>query len=142
MNNLLTGLTDRDFEILNYIHTNGPVTKNGLIKKMRLKLTTLNRSMRLLESKNLIVESGISLSTGGRKPVEYDVALDGVYTIGIDISRTYVQVVVINLKMQVLKKCRFDMDGDMTPEKCVARIADAIELMNSKLSINNNMILG
>jgi len=142
MNDHLNGLVGREFDILNYIHKNGPITKTDLINKMGLKLTTLNRSMKLLESKKLIVESGISDSTGGRKPAEYDVTSDSIYTIGVDISRTYTQVVLMNLKMQILDRCRFDMESDTTPEKCSVKIADVIERMLSKLQIDKNMILG
>lgn len=142
MHDFLTGLTGRDFEILNYIQKNGPVTKHNLLERMNLKLTTLNRSMNLLESKKLVVESGVSASTGGRRPVEYDVAASGIYTIGVDISRTYTEVVVMNLKLQVLQKNRFDMDETMSPQRCVAGIADTIKRMLAELFIDKEKIMG
>ena len=142
MNDHLDGLTERDLEILDLIHKKGPVTKNDLIGQLNLKLTTLNRSMKLLENKKLIVESGISTSTGGRKPAEYDVVQEGIYTIGVDISRTYVQIVVMTLKLRVLKKYRFEMDDEMTPQKCIDWISDAIKLITAQLSIQYEMLLG
>jgi predicted NBD/HSP70 family sugar kinase len=74
--------------------------------------------------------------------VEYDVAEDSVYTVGVDISRTYVQAAVMNLKMRVLEKHRFDMDGGMTPQKCAESLAGAVELMLANRSIDKKKILG
>ena len=142
MNEFFFGLTDRELEIFNYIHKNGPVTKSDLIEKMRIKFSTLNRAMKTLENRKLIYESGILDSSGGRRPTEYDIADAGMYAVGVDISRTYVQVVLMNFKNQVLKKYHFDMDDSITPQKCVDRIADAVELMTSKLAIEKKTIIG
>lgn len=142
MNDILSGLTDRDFKILNCIHKHGPITKSGLIEKTDLKLSTLNRSMKLLIGRRLVFERGISDSTGGRRPSKYDIAREGLYSIGVDISRTFAQVVIMNLKIEALLKYTFHMDSGMSPVKCVDRIADAIELLLSKLSIDKSMVLG
>lgn len=142
MNALLNGLTIRDLEILDIIYKNGPQTKNDLIEKLNLKLTTLNRSMKVLVNRKLIVESGISESTGGRKPVNYDVAQEGIYTIGIDISRTYVQFLVMNLKQFVLEDYRFDIDSGITPQNCIDKIADEIIRTLSHMAIRSESVIG
>ena len=68
----------------------------------KMKLSTLNRVMQPLETEGLIVESSIGESTGGRKPVLYDVNPKQYYLVGIDISKTYTKMVVTNLKTDVL----------------------------------------
>ena len=82
---ILEELSCRDLEILNIIQKTGPITKKHLQIDANTKLTTLNRIMKTLEDKNLIVEYGESESTGGRKAVEYDVCQTNFYVIGIDI---------------------------------------------------------
>jgi predicted transcriptional regulator len=52
MNYLLSDLSERDFEIFNIIMKKWPLTKKDLIDQTHFKLTTLNRSMMLLEKKN------------------------------------------------------------------------------------------
>ena len=53
-----------------------------------MKLTTLNRAMQPMINYGFIVEADIGESTGGRKPILYDVNPGKYYIIGIDISRT------------------------------------------------------
>lgn len=142
MNNLLSGIAGRDFEVFSCIQKNGPITKSALTQKLNCKLTTLNRSMKLLESRKLIAESGISASTGGRKPSKYDVTEQNIYTIGVDISRTYVKTAVMTLKLRILEQEQFEMDDPVTPQICVDRIAGMIRRMTAGLAITNERVLG
>lgn len=59
---------------------------------MDLKLTTLNRMMKVLEERKPIFPSGKVESTGGRKATTYDVVHQGFYLIGVDLSMTYNQL--------------------------------------------------
>lgn len=142
MSEILKQLSDRELEILNIIQKKGSITKKDLQITTELKLTTLNRAMKTLEDKSLIVEVGTSESTGGRKSVEYSVTGRGVYVIGIDISRTYVRLILSNFKMDILKNEEFSLDSSFSPEKTVEKIAYLIEKILAELSINKNEILG
>lgn len=142
MDNMFEGFSDRELDILNQIHKYGPVTKNDLIESLNIKLSTLNRAMKVLESRKLVFESGVSDSSGGRRPSEYDIVQDGVYVAGVDISRTYSQIVLANLKNQPLKKIQFTMDAGITPTICVDKIADAIENMSSEPAVKKGKIIG
>jgi predicted NBD/HSP70 family sugar kinase len=142
MMKILEELSYRDLEILNLIQKTGPVTKKDLQVIADIKLTTLNRVMKTLEDTRIISEHGESESTGGRKAVEYDVSQTGFYVIGIDISRTYVKLVLTNMKLNILKKEEFNMDESHSPEKTIEKITFIIEQMILDLSIKKNEILG
>lgn len=111
----IQNLDDRCKFIMDVIQTFGPLTKNDILTKTNMKLTTLNRYMATLLGKEIIIESSIADSTGGRKATLYDVNPHGFYLIGIDISRTYSQIVVTNLKCEIIIEKRiqddqYDMD--------------------------------
>lgn len=142
MREVLKQLSDRESEILNIIQKKGSATKKDLQTITGTKLTTLNRAMKTLENKKLITEEGISESTGGRKAIEYAVAGSGIYVIGIDISRTYVKLIVANLRMAVLNEKQFAMDSSLSPEKTVRKIIDLMEEALSELSINKSEVIG
>lgn len=142
MNDSLTGLSDREWQVWNHIHKNGPVTRTELTEKLRLKLSTLSRAMKALTDRGLIFESGTSGSSGGRKPSEFDAAPAGIYVVGVDISRTYAQIVLMNLKNQILEKERFAMDDGMTPQRCAGAVAGALERMTAALAIQKSEIVG
>ena len=138
------------FESLNYeakkifsvIQKNGPITKNDISLITELKLTTLIRMMQPLVDFGLVVESKIGESTGGRKPVLYDVNINRFYIIGIDISRTYTQVVITDLKMQILQKHRFNMELSCSPEITLSKIEEAVQYFRRKLDLDSKILLG
>lgn len=142
MRDILKRLSKRELEILDLIQKRGSFTKKDLQVLTDIKLTTLNRAMKSLEDKRLIVEVGTSESTGGRKAVEYAVAERGTYVIGIDLSRTHVRIILLNLKMNILKNEEFSLDYSFTPENTVEKIAYLIEKILVEHSIDKNEVLG
>ena len=129
---VLSSLSPEAKKILGLILHKGAMTKSQLAKVAGLKLTTLNRMMLPLEKEDLILPTETGESTGGRKPVIYDVNPRRYYVIGIDISRLYSQVVLTNLKMELLEKDRFDMDRNSSPQATLNRILDWVEKVLEK----------
>jgi predicted NBD/HSP70 family sugar kinase len=109
---------------------------------MNLKLTTLNRAMKTLEQRKLIISSGEMESTGGRKAATYDVTHQDLYLIGIDLSRTYVKIGLTNLKLSVLKTDEFFLNEQYSAEKTISTILFLIERMMQEKAISKNQVLG
>ena len=82
--NLFNSINNEDKHILGIIQKLGPVTKNKIIDLTKKKLSTLNRSINRLENAGVISTSGTADSTGGRKPLLYDIIKTGYYIFGID----------------------------------------------------------
>jgi predicted NBD/HSP70 family sugar kinase len=98
--------------------------------------------MKPLEDSKLIVESEVGESTGGRKPILYDINSHGFYVLGIDISRTYTQIVIVDLKMNLIDKYRFQMNEFFSPEETINTISSITHDAMKSLSIDMNMLLG
>lgn len=113
--------------VFSIVQKNGPLTKSQILDLTKLKLTTLNRIIKPVIKENLIVETSIGESTGGRRPKLYDANSMDYAVIGIDISRIYTQVVFTDLKLNVIYKKRFNMDSSYSPEKTVYRIAEIFQ---------------
>jgi predicted NBD/HSP70 family sugar kinase len=107
-----------------------------------LKLTTLNRIMEPIEALSLITEFGIGESSGGRKPILYHVNTNKYYLIGVDLSRTYCNIVIANLKMDILHKKAFYMDETCTPAKTIELISEIVNEGLKKLEIARELVLG
>lgn len=135
-------LSNESRNIFGIIQKNGPVTKNQLLLFANMKLTTLNRIMEPLEDLKMIVEADVGESTGGRRPVLYDVNPGMYYAVGIDISRTYTKVVLNNLKMELISQQEFLMDESCRPQKTIELISDAVQIMLENLSIDKTCVLG
>lgn len=133
-------LNDRCKLIFNIIQRNGPMTKNELIELTQIKLTTLNRELKILLDEKIIIESDIGESTGGRKPSLYDVNQEEFYVVGIDISRTYTKIVIVNLKLEIISERLLSHDYNM--ENVAKTIPSIINDLFSKLEIENSFIVG
>lgn len=129
-------------KIFSLIQKNGPQTKNSLSSLAGMKLTTLIRAMQPLIDLGLIVESYIGESTGGRKPILYDINERKYYMIGIDISRIYTKVIITNLKLESIFIKQFDMDISCTPEKTTQLVVNIVHDALIQLKIQKHEILG
>lgn len=126
--------------ILKLIQNRGPVTKSMIIELTEMKLSTLNRVMQPLIDGSLIIESEVGSSTGGRKPVLYDINPKGYYAVGIDISRTYIQIVITNMKMEIIMQQLFTQC--YSPQITVRLVSESINSMLGQLSISKSFVLG
>jgi predicted NBD/HSP70 family sugar kinase len=138
--NKLSLLSDRCKYIFNIIQKDGPITKSELINKTEMKLTTLNRDIKVLTDNDIVVETAVAESTGGRKPVLYDINPCEFYCIGIDISRTYTQIIITNLKIKIVGEKKLnslyniDEMAEIIPE-CIGNLCKSIQ-------IDKSMIIG
>ncbi len=142
MAGVLDSLSDRELGILNRIRRRGPATKAELMQTENLTLSTLSRSMRRLEERGLLREKGVSDSSGGRRPVEYDVAPDGGFCVGVDISRTCVRLVLLDLAVRVRGRAEFSMESQIGPRECVERVAELVGRMTQALPAGGGRIWG
>jgi predicted NBD/HSP70 family sugar kinase len=126
--------------IFSIIQKKGPISKSDLINITKLKLTTLNRELKILMNEKIIVESDIGESTGGRKPSLYDVNLNKFYIIGIDISRIYARIVITNLKLNIIEEELLNHDYDIKGISVI--MPSIIKKLSMKLPLENSWIVG
>ncbi|WP_238881811.1 ROK family protein [Clostridium sp. YIM B02551] len=137
---ILEYLNDRCKYIFDIVQKCGPITKNELINKTKIKLTTLNRDIQVLIDNELIIESAIAESTGGRKPILYDVNPQKFYIIGIDISRTYIEITITNLKIEIVADKIINNPYDI--ENITKFLPENIKDLLIELSIDRKMVIG
>lgn len=116
--------------------------KKDLMLEFNLPKTTINRTLQNLISKNLIKENGLESSTGGRPPIIYAPNENSFFTIGIDISRSYSEIIIIDSALNILFENRFKMDADINPENTVININNTLSTALSSLSISKERIIG
>lgn len=133
-------LNDRGKYIFDIIQRNGPIAKSELMDMTKIKLTTLNRDIRILMNNKIIIETDIGQSTGGRKPSLYDVNPREFYIIGIDISRTYTKIVITNLKLEIIEEELLSFQYNI--ENISSIIPEFIKNLCLKLHIQKSSIVG
>ncbi len=137
-------LSDRErknLAILDVIRKSGPVTRTEISKVTKLNIVTVSNYVNNYIDKNLIIEKGFDVSTGGRKPtlVELNAKMGNV--IGIDIGPVNMVAVITDLTNTVIGKTkRLRPDGPMS-EVITSSIEMVYEIME-KSKVDKNKIKG
>ncbi|MDF2675195.1 MAG: Glucokinase [Clostridiales bacterium] len=126
--------------LLSLIQKRGPIAKNELFLIANMTLSTLQRSIKPLIDEELIIESAIGESTGGRKPTLYDINPEKFYIIGIDISRTYIRLIVTNLNLSSIFAEK--VLPISAPKESAGLISDTIIEVLTHLSIPKPNVIG
>jgi predicted NBD/HSP70 family sugar kinase len=129
-------------DIFDRIRRQRVVSKTDLIEQSGMKVSTLTRSLEELESLGLICDAGRGESTGGRRPVLYQIRPDRLYVLGLDISRAASQLLLCDLHMNKCDSESWSMSADMTPNALIRNIAEAIQRMMDKHGLAKTDILG
>lgn len=137
---MLKTLDNRSKELLLEIQLSGPITNNQLMLNTNMAKSTLNRTMEPLINNKLIVEESTGDSTGGRKPIMFDVNNSEFYMVGVDISRTYIQMVLVNMKMDMFKEQIFY--GVFTEYEIIEIIQHNVTMFIKDFGLNSHSILG
>lgn len=93
-------------EVFNYIYLHPGTTKQELQIGLNLSLPTINSCINQLMSEGLIIHSGMEKNTGGRNSKEYSVNHSLKYSLGIDITKNHLSIVLINLSAEIVDYTR------------------------------------
>ena len=126
--------------ILSLIRKHSPITKGQLEQLAGLKLPTLNRIVNILLEEKVIQASDTGESSGGRKPLLFSLAPSSGYIIGVDISRTYTKVALMDMSCKIIKSEVFGMFQTSTPVFTMSRVTDII--FDFTTDIDKSKLLG
>ncbi|MFK2826407.1 ROK family transcriptional regulator [Bacillus sp. B190/17] len=129
-------------ELYSLITEHGPVSRTDLVKYTGIKQTTCFRLIDELIQSELVIESGYGQSSGGRKPIMYEVKVDAYYVIGIDISTTHTKVLLMDLAFSIIDEESLTMDETTTPDVVIEFIVSCIHTMLQRQRLTMNDILG
>jgi predicted NBD/HSP70 family sugar kinase len=102
-------LTDRErknFAILDLIRRKGPITRTEISKETELNIVTVSNYINTYIQKGLIIEGGLDVSTGGRRPVVLELNPKAAYIIGVGLDLFSLIGLLTDLKANVLLKIK------------------------------------
>ena|SRR5690625_527614 len=114
--------------VLNKIRTCEPISRAQIAKETKLTPPTVSSIVRELIEQELVVESELGASQGGRKPTMLLVNKDGFYVIGVDAGPTSIECILSNLSGQIKERV-------VTPIKSAATLTNEIFLTTLKETI-------
>jgi predicted NBD/HSP70 family sugar kinase len=126
--------------VFNFIRSYKSVSKSRLEEMTGLKLTTLNRAVNWLLQREIICADESGESSGGRKPLLFSINPKAGYMIGIDISRLYTRIALLDMNCNVIRSNVFGMSEKSTPDVILQKIYDAV--LNFCADIQKDKVLG
>lgn len=105
----------------------GVVSKQLLQERSGMKGSTLTRLLEDMASDGWIEEVGLGESTGGRRPILYQVRADRGYFFGLDISRIHSRLVLCDLRFRKLDSRVWKMTPGSTPDVLLRQMMEAME---------------
>src|SRR5690554_249560 len=83
--------------IYQFLHRHDPISIQEIALQLKLSLPTVTQNLKELLERNLVVETGLFESTGGRKAKAISYNPVAKYAIGLDITKNHVGIVLIDL---------------------------------------------
>lgn len=121
----------------------GATTKEELVKVLGVSRTTLNRMLDPLIQCGAVLEIGEGDSSGGRKPLLFDVNPKQNYMVGIAITRYAVRIEFFDLCFRTNEHRRnFFMTPDHTPETVFNRIGVLFQELLDDIGITAADVIG
>lgn len=118
------------------------LTRTEIAERAGLRLSTCFRLTDELLESGLIYESGEAESRGGRKAIKLAISPKVNYLVGIDISRTYTKVLLLELNLTIAEEKSFVMNETSTPDVIIQKIIFTIYSMLKKQKLDVNSLLG
>lgn len=129
-------------DIYQAVRRSGPISKQELLAGSQQTASTMTRLLDDMVSQGLLLEGGLGESTGGRKPILYDINPAYAYAFGLDISRTRSRLVLADMGHHVLASRDWPMTEEMSPGRLIGLVADAVPEMLESLGIPEDAVLG
>jgi predicted NBD/HSP70 family sugar kinase len=112
--------------LLELIRTNKQISKADLAQLTGLSPTACGIIVTNLLEKGYISEAGIGVSTGGRRPVLYELIPQSYFSIGVDIDVDYIRFILMDITGQVEYR-------DKIPSRSSYSVLASIELVEEKI---------
>lgn len=120
--------------ILNKIRTSEPISRAQIAKETKLTPPTVGTIVKELLEQQLIQESSLGESQGGRKPTMLAVNTSGFHIIGIDVGLSTIQFIVADLSGKIIDEQEESLIMNVTEEEFLTIVMNGIQKLIDKQS--------
>ncbi|MDR2882965.1 MAG: ROK family protein [Alistipes sp.] len=128
--------------IVAHMAVNGPSTIAELTAALNMSIPTMTKLLGRLVNDGLAYESGKVETTGGRRPIIFDLTSSAIYFAGVNIGRDNIQFVVTDIQNNIT------VNGEETDfvlvdtDACLRHICESISNFIDTCGIERDRILG
>ncbi|MDO8525036.1 MAG: ROK family protein [Candidatus Omnitrophota bacterium] len=96
----------RNLAILELIRKRGPISRAEISRALGSNIVTVTNYADYYINKRVILEVGLDMSSGGRRPELLELNAKSGYVVGVDISPTNILAIVADLKVSVISRVK------------------------------------
>lgn len=138
---ILTDKERKNLAILETVKRSGPISKADVSKITKLNIVTVSNYVNDFVEKGLIIERGLDVSSGGRRPAMIELNPKAYYVIGIDLAVNKIIGVITDLDAKVIAKEKAPRPKD-NAEAVVNTIVDIIGKLIKVPGVDSKKIHG
>lgn len=128
--------------ILVHLADNSGVTIAELAKELNVSVPTVTKLLADLKEEGYLEDNGKIETAGGRRPNVFGLASDVCYTVGVDVRRKRMEIVLMDFQGKVAyKKSGIAYELENTPDS-LEKICLATELFIQECGVERNKIVG
>lgn len=128
-NDYLTDRERKNIILLDVIRRNGPIAKTDISRITQFNIVTVSNYVEHYIDQKLVVEKGLDISSGGRRPELVELNSEWGNLVGVEIGPTHILAMISNLSPSILHKVRMKRpEGHME-----VVIAEAVKLVRRVL---------
>ncbi len=127
-------------QLYEIIYERGPISKTEISERCGISLTAISNYTNQLERIGMIVSTQKGLSSGGRKPLLYEVNEGFWYIIGVDLRASHFYIFVSDLKAQVIYDRIIEL-GTSSYDQYLQTLTSSMKDVKKTLSLPENRVL-
>lgn len=126
--------------IYKFLYKRDPISIQEIAQTLNMSLPTVTQNLKELQERDLIIETGLFESTGGRKAKAITFNSHK-YAIGLDITRNHVGIVLIDLSGKLIKNVRKQYPF-VNSKEYFAGVGNLVQQFINDCTIESSKILG
>lgn len=128
--------------ILDYIRASGRISRVELARKSGLTQAAISNIVRKTIAEGLVIETGFSESTGGKRRTLLDLNATSRFAVGVSLESQRLTFVVTDLSGHLVGRLITDGAHDSTPNSVMTRIADQVEALIGHVQVDPGSVVG
>lgn len=137
----LTERERKNVSILEAVKRYGPISRTDISKLTKLNIVTVSNYVNNFIEQGLVIEKGLDISSGGRRPTIVVLNPKSSYVVGVDLGVFHVRTVLADLEGSIVAHSRTTRPKD-TADHVVTILTEEIEKTISSSGVDPKKIRG
>ena len=129
----------KNLAILELVRKSSPISKAEISRTLGYNIVTITNYLDYYINKKMIVEVGLDISSGGRRPELLELNARIGYVIGVDISPEIISAIVSDLKIKTIARAKAPRPS-VNMEELIPNVINVIEEVIKKSAIDTSNI--